>query len=177
MEAAANAARAERHARKNSCTGRTRSRRTAVELTAFVAVMPRSLPCWLETGEIKGGPMPARRRPSKRPSPRSPPCSQGREAWSRNGRQDLGRQDRSHLRPRTGGFPVRPGGMLAWSTLFDLIHHRGQLSTYLRPMGGRCRPSTGPLPTTRARCKRFRAPRPPRPVDGAGPLYPLPSPG
>ena len=23
----------------------------------------------------------------------------------------------------------------AWATLFDLIHHRGQLSTYLRPMG------------------------------------------
>jgi uncharacterized damage-inducible protein DinB len=23
----------------------------------------------------------------------------------------------------------------AWFTLFDLIHHRGQLSTYLRPMG------------------------------------------
>jgi len=23
----------------------------------------------------------------------------------------------------------------AWITLFDLIHHRGQLSTYLRPMG------------------------------------------
>jgi uncharacterized damage-inducible protein DinB len=23
----------------------------------------------------------------------------------------------------------------AWGFLFDLIHHRGQLSTYLRPMG------------------------------------------
>ena len=27
-------------------------------------------------------------------------------------------------------------GMMAWGFLLDLIHHRGQLSTYLRPMGG-----------------------------------------
>jgi len=27
------------------------------------------------------------------------------------------------------------GFELAWGVLFDLIHHRGQLSTYLRPMG------------------------------------------
>ena len=27
------------------------------------------------------------------------------------------------------------GFALAWGVLFDLIHHRGQLSTYLRPMG------------------------------------------
>ena len=26
-------------------------------------------------------------------------------------------------------------GELVWGTLFDSIHHRGQLSTYLRPMG------------------------------------------
>ena len=25
---------------------------------------------------------------------------------------------------------------LAWMLLFDGLHHRGQLSTYLRPMGG-----------------------------------------
>ena len=27
------------------------------------------------------------------------------------------------------------GFATAWGVLFDLIHHRGQLSTYLRPMG------------------------------------------
>ena len=27
------------------------------------------------------------------------------------------------------------GYALSWGVLFDLIHHRGQLSTYLRPMG------------------------------------------
>jgi uncharacterized damage-inducible protein DinB len=24
---------------------------------------------------------------------------------------------------------------MAWSFLFDIVHHRGQISTYLRPMG------------------------------------------
>ncbi len=28
-------------------------------------------------------------------------------------------------------------GHMFWSGLFDAIHHRGQLTTYLRPMGGR----------------------------------------
>ena len=35
------------------------------------------------------------------------------------------------------------GGML-WGFLFDLIHHRGQLSTYLRPMGGKVPAIYGP---------------------------------
>lgn len=29
----------------------------------------------------------------------------------------------------------RPASAMAWSFLFDLVHHRGQISTYLRPMG------------------------------------------
>ena len=29
----------------------------------------------------------------------------------------------------------RPGSPMAWSFLFDIVHHRGQISTYLRPMG------------------------------------------
>lgn len=29
----------------------------------------------------------------------------------------------------------RPCAPMAWSFLFDLVHHRGQISTYLRPMG------------------------------------------
>jgi uncharacterized damage-inducible protein DinB len=31
-----------------------------------------------------------------------------------------------------------------WEFLFDLIHHRGQLSTYIRPMGGRVPSTYGP---------------------------------
>src|SRR5687767_1738358 len=29
----------------------------------------------------------------------------------------------------------RPAPPMAWSFLFDIVHHRGQISTYLRPMG------------------------------------------
>ena len=29
----------------------------------------------------------------------------------------------------------RPAKAMAWSFLFDIVHHRGQISTYLRPMG------------------------------------------
>ena len=29
----------------------------------------------------------------------------------------------------------RPAPPIAWSVLFDIVHHRGQISTYLRPMG------------------------------------------
>jgi uncharacterized damage-inducible protein DinB len=35
-------------------------------------------------------------------------------------------------------------GELAWILLLDAIHHRGQLSTYLRPMGGKVPPIYGP---------------------------------
>ncbi len=34
--------------------------------------------------------------------------------------------------------------MMVWGFLFDAIHHRGQLSTYLRPMGGKVPSIYGP---------------------------------
>jgi uncharacterized damage-inducible protein DinB len=37
------------------------------------------------------------------------------------------------------GMPIlkKPLGEILWLFLFDAIHHRGQLSTYLRPLGAR----------------------------------------
>lgn len=35
-------------------------------------------------------------------------------------------------------------GQFAWGFLFDQIHHRGQLATYLRPMGGKVPSIYGP---------------------------------
>jgi uncharacterized damage-inducible protein DinB len=35
-------------------------------------------------------------------------------------------------------------GKMAWGFLLDLIHHRGQLTVYLRPMGARVPPVYGP---------------------------------
>jgi uncharacterized damage-inducible protein DinB len=37
-----------------------------------------------------------------------------------------------------------PGGENAWGFLLDIIHHRGQLSTYLRPMGAKVPQIYGP---------------------------------
>ncbi|HEY7573609.1 MAG TPA: DinB family protein [Thermoanaerobaculia bacterium] len=35
-------------------------------------------------------------------------------------------------------------GEMLWGFLFDMVHHRGQLSTYLRPMGGKVPSIYGP---------------------------------
>jgi uncharacterized damage-inducible protein DinB len=45
-----------------------------------------------------------------------------------------------------GGAPVWEDTLeqMAWGFLFDAIHHRGQLSTYLRPMGGKVPAIYGP---------------------------------
>jgi uncharacterized damage-inducible protein DinB len=34
-------------------------------------------------------------------------------------------------------YPPMPLGAFLWFLLFDAIHHRGQLTAYLRPMGGK----------------------------------------
>jgi uncharacterized damage-inducible protein DinB len=38
----------------------------------------------------------------------------------------------------------QPAGEFLWFVLFDAIHHRGQLSAYLRPMGGKVPAIYGP---------------------------------
>lgn len=37
-----------------------------------------------------------------------------------------------------------PLGEMMWELLFDAVHHRGQLSTYIRPMGGKVPSIYGP---------------------------------
>ena len=38
----------------------------------------------------------------------------------------------------------RPSSPMAWNFLFDIVHHRGQISTYLRPMGSKVPQIYGP---------------------------------
>ena len=38
----------------------------------------------------------------------------------------------------------RPASPMAWSFLFDMVHHRGQITTYLRPMGAKVPQIYGP---------------------------------
>jgi uncharacterized damage-inducible protein DinB len=38
----------------------------------------------------------------------------------------------------------QPIGQFLWGFLFDAVHHRGQLTTYIRPMGGKVPAVYGP---------------------------------
>lgn len=38
----------------------------------------------------------------------------------------------------------RPASPMAWNFLFDIVHHRGQITTYLRPMGSKVPQIYGP---------------------------------
>jgi uncharacterized damage-inducible protein DinB len=53
-----------------------------------------------------------------------------RQAWLLRGKSEI------MLKDTVGG--------LLWIALFDTVHHRGQLSTYLRPMGGKVPSIYGP---------------------------------
>jgi len=43
---------------------------------------------------------------------------------------------------------TRQASPMAWSFLFDIVHHRGQITTYLRRWDRPCRRSTAPAPTS-----------------------------
>src|SRR6266478_3421775 len=60
-----------------------------------------------------------------------------RPAWLTRGEQEI------ILRDSMGG--------LLWIALFDSVHHRGQLSTYIRPMGGKVPSIYGPSADAPAR--------------------------
>jgi uncharacterized damage-inducible protein DinB len=47
---------------------------------------------------------------------------------------------------RVGGTPRMETSLeqFLWCFFFDAIHHRGQLSTYIRPMGGKAPAIDGP---------------------------------
>jgi uncharacterized damage-inducible protein DinB len=60
-----------------------------------------------------------------------------RPAWLTRGDQEI------MLKDTVGG--------LLWLALFDAVHHRGQLSTYIRPMGGKVPSIYGPSADAPAR--------------------------
>jgi len=66
------------------------------------------------------------------------------ELGQRIGRLDDAAWERpARLRDRQMAWEA-PLGELVWSFLFDAIHHRGQLSTYLRPLGAKVPSIYGP---------------------------------
>ena len=116
--------------------------RTAAELAWFLAAEEASLVSLLETGAIdwKEEKPPASLDQIVTTFERSAAAVDERlakldeAAWKKPGKFLVGGQ---------AVWEDSVGNMM-WGMLFDAIHHRGQLSTYLRPMGGKVPQIYGP---------------------------------
>jgi uncharacterized damage-inducible protein DinB len=118
--------------------------RSAVELTAFVAGHAAVLAMLMETGEIRAA---ATKTPASIKEaagiwtamlPQVETLLKGidEKTWEQKMTSLYG--------PDGKVWQSAPMGGMIWATLFDLIHHRGQLSTYIRPMGGKVPSIYGP---------------------------------
>jgi uncharacterized damage-inducible protein DinB len=118
--------------------------RSAIELTAFVAGHAPVLAMLIEKGEIRGGPMEPPKSIKEAAGmftavvPKLTQVLKGidEKTWEQKMTTLYG--------PDGTVWQSAPLGGMVWSTLFDLIHHRGQLSTYIRPMGGKVPSIYGP---------------------------------
>jgi len=116
--------------------------RTAAELAWMLAAEEASLVSLLETGTIdwKEEKPPASLDQIVATFERSAAAVDERlakldeAAWKKPGKFQMGGQ---------AVWEDSVGNMM-WGMLFDAIHHRGQLSTYLRPMGGKVPQIYGP---------------------------------
>jgi uncharacterized damage-inducible protein DinB len=116
--------------------------RTAAELAWLFVSSEAALVTLLDTGTIewKEAPPPARLEDIVAAFERNAAAVDERLAklddsgWEKKGRFVMG-----------GGPPWEEKvSQFVWIFLFDLVHHRGQLSTYLRPMGGKVPSIYGP---------------------------------
>jgi uncharacterized damage-inducible protein DinB len=116
--------------------------RTAAELAWMLAQSEAALVTLLDTGTIEWTPTP--------PPARVEEIVASFERDAANVNERLGRMDEAGWRKKgqflMGGSVVWEDavGPMVWGFLFDSIHHRGQLTTYLRPMGGRVPSVYGP---------------------------------
>jgi uncharacterized damage-inducible protein DinB len=116
--------------------------RTAAEIAWLLAAEEDALLALLDKGDVdwKDVPPPATmdeivaafERAAQRVDERL--ASVDEAAWKKNGRFLM------------GGTPVWEDevGNMFWGFLFDAVHHRGQLITYLRPMGSKVPAIYGP---------------------------------
>ena len=116
--------------------------RTAAELTWLLAQSEGALVSLLDTGEVRWSESkpPARLDAIIAAYEKNAGAVNERlarvdeAAWDRKGRFLMG--DAPPWEDSVGAF--------VWGFLFDSIHHRGQLTTYLRPMGGKVPAIYGP---------------------------------
>jgi uncharacterized damage-inducible protein DinB len=116
--------------------------RTAAEVAWTIASEEADLQVLLDTGKLDW---------KERPHPAA--LAEIVAAYERNAAavdERLASLDETRWEKRgqflVGGAPVWEASMseFAWGFLFDAIHHRGQLSAYLRPMGGKVPSIYGP---------------------------------
>lgn len=116
--------------------------RTAAELAWVLAAEEAALVRLLDAGVVEW-------------KEQKPPGSVGEivEAYERNAAAVTDRIERMDEAgwQKQGKFLMGEGGAwettiaeFVWGFLFDAVHHRGQLSTYLRPMGGKVPSIYGP---------------------------------
>jgi len=109
---------------------------------------------WLLAGELKDAAVVAEKHEVGFSLPPAPASLAGMiEAYERNAlafEKALAKVDDAAW-GKTARFLVEgnvaweaPLGDMLWGFLFDAIHHRGQLSTYIRPMGGKVPSIYGP---------------------------------
>ena len=122
--------------------------KTAFELARTIAMEINSFMTFLETGKVEmtelyhGAPENIAGLPAlvkeKLQATRDYAASMSEEDWDSEAVMLMG---------GNVGWKTTKGGM-AWGMLLDLIHHRGQLSTYIRPMGGKVPSIYGPSADT-----------------------------
>lgn len=118
--------------------------RSAIELTAFVAGHAPVLSMLIETGEIRARPMDPPKS-IKEAAGAFTAMAPGLEKALKGIDEKVWDQKMTTLYGPDGTvWQSAPLGGMVWFTLFDLIHHRGQLSTYIRPMGGKVPSIYGP---------------------------------
>jgi uncharacterized damage-inducible protein DinB len=122
--------------------------RTGLELAGFVAGHGPILAMLLETGEIGRGPMPAPRSVQEAIAPFAAVLPK-LERLIKGGNDDEWDTKKTRLYGPDGKVMMETTlGQMVWFTLYDLIHHRGQLSTYIRAMGGKVPSIYGPSADT-----------------------------
>lgn len=118
--------------------------RSAVELTAFVAAHAAILAGLLEKGEIRAAPMPAQKSIKEAAGMWTAMLPQAEKLLKSIDEKTWNEKMATLYGPKGEVWQTAPIGGMVWFTLFDLIHHRGQLSTYIRPMGGKVPSIYGP---------------------------------
>jgi uncharacterized damage-inducible protein DinB len=116
--------------------------RTALDLAWLLAVEEAALLALLDKGEVEWKESPA---PSRLDAIVSEFERNSAEVNTRLERLDRDAWDKK-VRFLMGGGSAWEDSLsqMVWGFLFDAIHHRGQLSTYLRPMGGKVPSIYGP---------------------------------